>query len=293
MLKMLFRLNFLVVIVTMVTNNQYMLYYICAMHTFWFLSVYAMMRPFEQYNDLRKVMYLKFLLYFLIVFFIFDVQRVGSTVFAPFTPVLSYKGSLHEWLFRSSLDHYSTFVGMLCAYFHPNLEKTLHCIKGKQFEKITVVSVVFALLSLNYIWYSKVFVLQKYDYNKLHPYTSWIPIVSYIVLRNINPWLRRHHMNLFAYLGKMSLETYIAQLHVYLQLDAKALLVYIPEYPLLNFSLNTFIYLVISQLLFNATGVLNEYLFPAESKKIVRNAVIITSWISFCYISTLVLRNIS
>jgi hypothetical protein len=37
--KMLFRLNFLVTMVLMTMNTDYMLYYICPMHTLWFLSV--------------------------------------------------------------------------------------------------------------------------------------------------------------------------------------------------------------------------------------------------------------
>lgn len=47
----MFRLNFLVVMVMAVTNHEFVRYYICAMHTYWFLSVYAMMAIGKSYNS--------------------------------------------------------------------------------------------------------------------------------------------------------------------------------------------------------------------------------------------------
>ena len=35
LMKMLFRLNFLVIFVCAAVDNEYMLYYICVMHTYW------------------------------------------------------------------------------------------------------------------------------------------------------------------------------------------------------------------------------------------------------------------
>ena len=51
LLKMLFRLNFLVFCVMAVTSHMFVRYYICAMHTYWFLSVWAVMVAFNRYND--------------------------------------------------------------------------------------------------------------------------------------------------------------------------------------------------------------------------------------------------
>lgn len=51
---MMFRLNFLVVIVMAVTNNEFVRYYVCAMHTYWFLTVYVMMAVFKSYNEVNR-----------------------------------------------------------------------------------------------------------------------------------------------------------------------------------------------------------------------------------------------
>ena len=55
---MMFRLNFLVVMVMAVTNHEFVRYYVCAMHTYWFITVYAMMAVFKRYNDVSLSDYL-------------------------------------------------------------------------------------------------------------------------------------------------------------------------------------------------------------------------------------------
>ena len=59
--------------------------------------------------------------------------------------------------------------------------------------------------------------LPKRAYNAVHPFTSFIPIFCYMVLRNCSPTLRRYHMHLFAWCGKVTLETYILQFHIWMK----------------------------------------------------------------------------
>ena len=53
LLRMMFRLNFLVVMVMAVTNHEFVRYYVCAMHTYWFLTVYIMMAIFKSHNEVK------------------------------------------------------------------------------------------------------------------------------------------------------------------------------------------------------------------------------------------------
>lgn len=71
-----------------------------------------------------------------------------------------------------------------------------------------------ATLGLTIYWYVAYFSLPKRAYNKVHPYTSFIAIFTYLVLRNIVSGLRERHMHLFAWCGKITLETYILQVRV-------------------------------------------------------------------------------
>jgi hypothetical protein len=62
-----------------------------------------------------------------------------------------------------------------------------------------------------YGWYAIYYTREKLDYNNIHPYTSVIPISVYILVRNLTPYLRHRHMEMFAWLGRITLETYLSQ----------------------------------------------------------------------------------
>ncbi|XP_022088912.1 protein REDUCED WALL ACETYLATION 2-like [Acanthaster planci] len=278
-LKMLFRLNFLVVLTMLVTDNSYMLYYICAMHTYWFLSVYAFMGILPSWNQDRAKMAFKFVCYFVLNALVFDTP-LREVVFKPFWFVLAYKGSMHEWLFRAGLDHYAAFVGMLCAYNYPYYEWFMNYLDKRHLNRrdyLLAVSIKLFLSGLLLVglvmWYDAVMWREKYDYNKLHPYTSWVPILVYIFFRNLLPWLRMRYLGLFAFLGKITLETYISQLHIYMQYDARRLIVFIPGYPLMNFALASMIYLLLSHRMFHLTTEFSAFILPKDMKQVVRNAI--------------------
>ena len=58
------------------------------------------------------------------------------------------------------------------------------------------------------------------------------------------------------------------QLHVWLQANAKELIVYIPGYPLVNFAFATMVYVYISYVLFHLTNTFSGFLLPNDFKQI-------------------------
>ena len=54
------------------------------------------------------------------------------------------------------------------------------------------------------VWGRLVYLQPKARYNQLHPYTSWIPITAFIVLRNLTPGMRLSALALYGWLGKVS-----------------------------------------------------------------------------------------
>jgi hypothetical protein len=118
-----------------------------------------------------------------------------------------------------------------------------------------------------------VYTLDKLSYNALHPYTSWIPLSLWVVIRNLFPALRGVYLELFAYLGKITLETYICQFHIWLHSGVPngqpgRLLVLVPGYPLVNFFFCTALYVLVSKRMFDVTNALKNACVPLHDNKL-------------------------
>jgi len=176
-------------------------------------------------------------------------------------------GTLHEWHFRSGLDHYSAVFGMAFALNHPMASAWLKAteklpMKTQWLMKGFVICVIGVIMS---VWISQVFMLPKFEYNDHHPYLFWIPLTSYIFLRNCTLTLRSYHLSLLTKMGKITLETYLMQHHIWLTTNAKSLLVFIPNSPLCNFFFVSLLYLLISHRLFRLTVGLRAMLIPPDT----------------------------
>lgn len=118
--------------------------------------------------------------YFLVVATVWEIPAVFSTIFTPLSFLLSTEGTIHEWTFRTTLDHWATFVGMMWAWGQPWVKNTMEDLETPGNESKAKMVKSGLLVSgglIFYLWYTRIFMLAKLDYNHAHPYYSAIPIL--------------------------------------------------------------------------------------------------------------------
>jgi len=281
--QMMWRLNFFVLFVCIALRNDYVLYYICPMHTLFTLFVYFSLLIFKEHNTSTNMITAKMVILIVLVYVIWEVPGVFSVLFKPFEWLLSYTDPkkpdvdpMHEWFFRSGLDRYVWIYGMVCAFVHPKYEAFVRWVDEKPTKEKTVIQGL--ILTVNtiaaYWWYTTYYVLPKLEYNVVHPYTSWIPITIFIIFRNFSLTMRSYFIHIFCECGKITLETYISQFHIWLSSSVPngqpgMLLGLLPEeYPVLNFMLCTAIYVGISQRIFMLTNDLKVACVPNANNRL-------------------------
>ena len=268
--QMLWRLNFSVLLLMWTHGNTYILYYICPLHTFYFLMVYAAMYVFQDQNHSKwgiriKLMVLGFLIYILwdINGGLFDIVFgwLGTS-----SVIGANSGSVWEWYFRTSLDHWSTFLGMIFALNYPIAEQYF---KRGQGGPVIVAGVILGALTI--WWFYYFYTLPKMEYNLSHSYFAIIPLLSYIFFRNITPFVRSGVSMSLHELGKTTLETYLLQHHIWLTSNAKTLLTIIPDSPWINFALATIMFFVLARELYRLTMSLRGMILPDDHKIALQN----------------------
>lgn len=255
--QMLWRLNFAVVLLMWTHGNTYILYYICPLHTFYFLMVYVTMYaghhiPWVNYS--KWGIRLKLFVLGLLIWLIWDYQSVlFDWIFGPLLGTDSIigakQGGTWEYYFRTSLDHYSSFYGMIFALNFPYVTKLFD-----QANRWVLLGVSTVLLVVFTYWFVTYFYsMEKLEYNLHHAYWTIVPLTTYIFFRNITPQVRSGiSMSLHA-LGKTTLETYLLQHHIWLTSNAKTLLTLVPNYPWVNFTLASILFYVVSKELYRLT----------------------------------------
>lgn len=277
-MQMLWRLNFLVVLLCLTQGTTYILYYICLLHTYFFLMVYATMRVAKQVNHTKWGIRVKLLILASIIFLVWDVDTgLFQALHWPFLgvkPILgATSGAMWEWYFRSSLDHWSTLLGMVFALNFPITSLFFRKIEARPLvlhiaAKTAMGSV---LLAATFVWVAGPFQLGKVEYNQTNSYFGVVPVLTYIYFRNLTPWLRSHTLDLLHQIGKTTLETYLMQHHIWLTSNAKSLLTLIPGWPKMNFLVVTILYFYTSRRLYHLTLFLRGIILPDNRNVCIRN----------------------
>ena len=281
--RTLMRLNFLVFFSCWASGNELMMYYICPMHTFYFLMVYVFMYIGNKHNKKRSVILIKLALCFIFVTVLFETDVAKAIFFFPARPILKWEydtdneDKMHEWYFRAGLDHYASWTGMVCAYFMPNYQSFLENLESgpKATEWLVKIMISSFLIVVNWIFFTTIYMKEKYEYNADHPYYSMITVVSFLWFRNLTPKLRTYYLSMWAWWGKVTLESYISQFHILLTANAKQTILVLADKPVQSMVWMSMFFGLCSKMLFDSTVYFTATMAPNSSTiTMVRNFVV-------------------
>ncbi|KAF3833751.1 hypothetical protein F7725_024954 [Dissostichus mawsoni] len=246
--QVLFRLNFLVLVLCVVMNRPYQFYYFVPLVTFWFAVIYTTMALWPQILQKKAngsgfwhLGILAKLLGLLIVICVFAFsQGFFEHIFAvwPISTLFELNGSVHEWWFRWKLDRFAIIHGMLFAFLYLVLQKCMVLFEGKGdalfSPKISNVLLFLSVVSfITYsIWASSC--KTKTECNEMHPYISVVQL-------------------------------FICQYHIWLAADTKGILVLIPGNPSLNILVSTFIFVCVAHEISLITNDLAQVIIPKDN----------------------------
>ncbi|KAJ1946478.1 hypothetical protein GGF37_001140 [Kickxella alabastrina] len=246
--SVLLRTNLLAVALAYMMNTSYMDYYFAPLSSAWVLIVWLTMRVAPALNQTNGV-WVKLLVSAALV------SAVNRWHLWPFALLarLGVRWVQREWEFRFGIDIFIVYIGMATA-----LVVVRHSTQLQQHVRWAQMQRWAVLLSAAcvawYFWFEATR-KDKFVYNAWHPYVSPLVVLAFVVLRNSTETLRCHTSSLYRATGLISLELFIAQFHLFLAADTKAVLVLThPRLWFVNLAVVSVVFVGMCRLLGDASG---------------------------------------
>uniref|UniRef100_A0A1I8F3D2 Cas1_AcylT domain-containing protein n=1 Tax=Macrostomum lignano TaxID=282301 RepID=A0A1I8F3D2_9PLAT len=275
-LRVLFRMNVLVVCLCLVMNRPYQFYYFVPLVSHWFLVTFFMAvawpRVCQATLDRRPGFTLaaaaaKLGVVVLLVSLLYASEYAFSKLFlsGPARSLfVASEDRSREWRFRWSLDRYSSLAGAAAAICiqaarHFRLLDDSHQGDLAGRGVAAGLSLVGLLACLSYTAFA--------DCNSVHPLLVVLPILGYACVRNVWGSLRQRYSVFFAWFGRIALELFIAQYH-------RPACAHIPSNYVLNLITTSFIFVCLAHEVHSITRLLTPYAVPDDWRLAMRNLLI-------------------
>lgn len=280
-LQVCLRINLLAISLCFVLGKEN--YGICLIHTCWVLFLWVIMHVRYSMNHDKYLFRLKLLGAAVCIFLFWDcnISRI-----AKMNSFWECSKAIWGWYCLSYLHHWSAFAGAIFAINQP-----IASLQVRKLESLNLLTCAFAkmllsgtLLFLTLVWAVGPLRTSSMLYNVTHPYFGILPTLMLINWRNVNCWLREHHIGMFSWLGKYSIEIYILHHH------AKNIVLK-RGYPRCNFLIVSSILIFTAQLLHKITLVIRHMLLPAnDERKCCRNSFVCFMGIVILYAAARILN---
>lgn len=288
-LQVMFRTNFITVILCFCMNRPYQFYYFVPLISFWICMVYFLLALPPQitsqsvesngYHYLYLVIKIVGILSVVTILYMSEVFFERIFVTRPWKALfVTTDDDIHDWWYQWKLDRYTITYGMIfAAIFHIAQRNNIFDDNnhGNLFSRrVSLIGTLAAILGVGLYTSFSFICRNKLDCDEIHSYIVFIPIIGYLVLRNISGILRTRYSTFFAWFGRISLELFICQYHIWLAADRHGVLVLLPGFPTMNMIITTFIFVCASHEVHRLTQVLLPYAIPSDWKLALRNFAI-------------------
>lgn len=289
-LNVMFRINFMTIVLCFAMNRPYQFYFFAPLVSFWFAITYVFFtlppRITAQTIENNSYQYLYLVIKFVCLLSVITVLYMSEVFFEriflmrPWRALfVSADDFVDEWWYRYKLDRYSAAYGMMFSAIFIAAQKfniVDDSNHGNLFSRrISLSSTLLSIAGLGFYTTFTFFCKNKLECEEIHSYVVFIPIISFIVLRNISGVLRTRFSTLFSYFGKISLELFICMHHIWLAADRHGVLVLMPGFPTLNIIITSFIFVCISHEIHRLTQILASYAVPPNDWRLAaRNLVL-------------------
>ncbi|XP_044757718.1 N-acetylneuraminate 9-O-acetyltransferase [Coccinella septempunctata] len=287
--RMMFQLNFMTVTLCLCMNRPYQFYYFVPLLSFWYMMIYCFLafppKITMATSENNPIQYSYLLVKFIGIFSVITILYLSEVFFEKVFVTRPWKAlfvstddDIREWWLMWKLDRYSVIHGMgfavlmLLAQKYNLFDDNNH---SNLFSRgLTLSATLLAIVGLG-CYLTMTFLCQdEMDCSEIHSYVVFIPIISYIILRNISGFLRTRYSSLFAWFGEISLELFVSQYHILLAADNHGVLVLLPGYPVMNIIITSFIFVTASHEFHRLTKVLLPFAVPSDWKLVIRNAIL-------------------
>lgn len=268
LINLLLRLNVLPLLLSFALDAPFLGYYFSPLVSAWFLAIWITFWPLNSMNS-TWVLPAKIVVVWGAMWYFHAVDtRIWVWLFGLFKTV-GIDWDAREWGFRVALDCWAPLMGIATAWVVVNWDRVCTVLGNPRFGGIVEAGYVrpraaFAIGLLSMTAWMGVWAASKdkFDYNTRHPWASLFPIIGFVALRNATTGLRGVHSGFLAWVGKISLETFILQFHIWLAMDTKAILVYLPGNGIvwwINLAIATGVFLWVCEAAGKGTGELVDW----------------------------------
>lgn len=226
LISMWLRINYFPLLLCLVVGVPLELFYIVPLHTVAFFLTFAtcyladVLETKQGFNYWNSRILALFAMFFSLVIFY-------ETSLKNFLLFFGQEGS-KEYLFRFSSDKYTAWVGMLngllwkkcgdfCSWAYGETTHEEHGCRNRLSARcIGWLQRLIGILLISFWYINFGSIHDKLQYNPLHPFVFFFPIYGWLMIRNSSKYLMEVHSTALDFFGKITLETYVLQFHLFM-----------------------------------------------------------------------------